>query len=495
MKSLGTAVASGALWMVALKFIERSLGFVSTVVLARLLVPADFGLVAMAMAMFALLEVAGHFGFDQALIRERETDSSQFNTAWTLTVCHGLASAVLLLIVAAPAAAFFKEPRLESIVQVLAFAAFVQGFENIGIVLYRKELQFKKDFVFFLGKKLLAFVITVSLALWLRSYWALIGGIVASRVAGVMLSYMVHEFRPRVSFVAAGELFRFSRWILLNGALNYVRVRSADFILGRFANASSLGIFRVSSELASLPTSELMFPVMRAAYPGYATVAHDQESLKRAFLSVQAMVITLTLPAGAGIALLADPIVRILLGEKWLAAVAIVQVMALYSALRVFRLTNNAIFNVLGVPYWNSAFLAIEIVATVPVFGWLVYSGVSLEVSVWAYLGASLVVVPFAVATMSRYLGLSVADRIATMWRPILGCAAMAGALVMLGDVTPTPVGARSSIAAVAVLIPAGAMVYGMTVFGLWRLAGRPPGPEARMLDLVNRCIAKPASI
>lgn len=494
MKSLGQAVAGGAFWMVSLKIIERSIGFVSTVLLARLLVPADFGLVAMAMAVFSILEVAGNFGFDQALIRQRNPDSSQLDTAWTLTVCHGLVSAAILLLVAAPTATFFNEPRLESVVQVLAFAAVVQGLENIGIVLYRKELQFRKDFAFFLGKKVVAFVVTVSLALWFRSYWALVGGIVVSRVAGVALSYLVHKYRPKITFAAFRELFGFSKWILLNGSLDYVRGRSADFILGRFANAGSLGVFRVSGELASLPTSELMYPVMRAAYPGYAKVAHDREALKRAFLAVQAMVITLTLPAGVGIALLADPFVRILLGEKWLAAVPIVQVLALHSGLRVFRLTNNAVFNVLGVPYWNTIFSAAEIVVTVPVFGWLVYSGVSLELSVWAYLGASLIAVPVAVATMSRYLHLSFAERVATMWRPILGCMAMASVLVLLGGQTVVPVDARSSIAAVLVLVPAGAFVYGATVLASWRLAGMPWGPETRILDFVSRRLARVAS-
>ena len=495
MKSLGRAVASGAVWMVALKLIERSIGFVSTVILARLLVPADFGLVAMSMALFAILEVIGSFGFDQALIRQRSNDPAQFNTAWTLTVCHGIFSATVLLLVAGPAAAFFKDPRLESIVQVLALAAFVQGFENIGIVLYRKELQFRKDFAFFLGKKLLAFAVTVSLAFWLRSYWALVAGIVVSRTAGVVLSYLVNSYRPRISFAATGDLFRFSRWILLNGLLDYTRGRSPDFILGRFASAGTLGVFRISSELASLPTSELMYPVMRAAYPGYSKVAHDRLALKRAFLSVQGMVITLTLPAGIGIALLADPIVRVLLGPNWLAAVPIVQVLALHGALRVFRLTNNAVFNVLGAPYWNTAFSAIETITIAPVFGWLIYSGVSLDVAVWAYLAASSIVVPFAVMVMSRYLRLSFGDRLATMWRPVLGCTTMAVALILLGDTTAIPTDARSSITVLAIFIPVGACVYFVTIIGSWWLAGRPVGPETRALDLLSRSIEKLTSL
>src|SRR5690606_7748414 len=124
--------------MVGLKFIERSIGLVSTVILARLLIPADFGLVAMAMAVFAMLEILGQFGFSQDLIRQKNPSVERFNTAWTLTVCHGVFSALALALIAGPLAGFFKEPRLASVIHVLAVVAFIQIFENIGLVLYRQ---------------------------------------------------------------------------------------------------------------------------------------------------------------------------------------------------------------------------------------------------------------------------------------------------------------------------------------------------------------------
>lgn len=484
MKSLGGAIASGAFWMVALKLIERGIGFVSTLILARLLIPADFGLVAIAMAVFAILELAGRFGFDQALIRLKSVDPVRFDSAWTLTVLHGLVSAVALALLAVPAASFFREPRVEHIIYVLAVVAMVQGFENIGIVLYRKEMQFRKDFNFFLAKKLIAFVCTVSLAVAFRSYWALVGGILVSRISGVVLSYVVHPYRPRFCLRASGELFRFSKWILLNGLLDYVRTRSPDFLLGRYAGPGSLGIFRISSELASLPTTELMFPIMRAAYPGYAKVAHDPQALKRSFLGVQAAVLTLTLPAAIGIVMLAEPFIRVLLGPNWMAAVPIVQVLGLHGALRVFRLTNNAVFNVLGVPYWNTVFIVLETLAAIPLFGWLVYSGASLETAVWAYLAASMTVVPIAVVTISRYLRLTWSERLRTTWRPVLATALMAGVLAMASGFFGPGGELRSSVLTLLVLVPVGVAVYASSILALWALCGRPAGPEAQFLEL-----------
>lgn len=472
--------------MVVLKLIERSIGLVSTVILARLLIPADFGLVAMAMAVFAMLEILGQFGFSQDLIRQKNPSVERFNTAWTLTVCHGVFSAVALALLAAPLAGFFKEPRLESVIHVLAVVAFIQSFENIGLVLFRKELDFRKDFNFLLAKKLIAFVCTVTLALTFRSYWALVGGIVVSRTAGVVLSYIVHPFRPRLCFSETASMFRYSRWILLNGLLDYCRTRSIDFVLGRFSGAASLGLFRISSEISSLPTSQLMFPIMRATYPGYAKFAHDRKALKQAFLKVQGTVVMLTLPAGIGIVLLADPIVRVFLGPNWLDAVPIMQVLGLHGAARVFRLTNNSIFNVLGVPRWNTVFIVLELIAVVPLFTWLVSSGRSLEVAVWAYFCSSLTVVPIAVVVMSRFLGLGFHERVAAVWRPVVGTLVMAAAVWLSMTGIGAPASAAEGALALALLVPLGVFVYVSCVLGLWWLAGRPAGPERSLIDLLG---------
>ena len=181
----GLQAARGVGWMVLFKLSERSVGFVSTLILARLLRPNDFGLVAMATAVAAGAGLMSAFGFDSALIQRQHVDRSHYDTAWSFNVVFGIAVGILLVLLAVPASRFYREPRLEDIIYVLAVVALVQGFENIGTVQFRKELDFRKEFKFLLGKRIASFAVTMTLAFTIRSYWALVAGILTGTVCGV----------------------------------------------------------------------------------------------------------------------------------------------------------------------------------------------------------------------------------------------------------------------------------------------------------------------
>ena len=199
-QNVDRAMAKGALWMILARLGDRSLGFVSMIILVRLLSPDDFGLVAMGMSVIAICELLGQVGLDVALIQTPGATRRHYDTAWTFSVIISAVIAFVLLIIAAPAANFYHEPRLLPILLSLALGSLISGFENIGTVAFRKELLFNKEFQFFFGKKLAAFLVTVPLAFLLRSYWALIAGIVVGRLAGVSLSSssgLPHPVRAR----------------------------------------------------------------------------------------------------------------------------------------------------------------------------------------------------------------------------------------------------------------------------------------------------------
>jgi lipopolysaccharide exporter len=490
---VGRQVAAGAAWMVALKFIERGIGFVSTLVLARLLLPSDFGLVAMAMAVFAFVEIAGSFGFDLALIRKRDASRALYDSAWSLSVGYGALSGVALLALAYPSAAFFKEPRLLPVMGALAAIAFVQGFENIGTVDFRKEFRFGKDFQLMLAKKLIAFVVTLALALTWRNHWALLAGIAASRVAGVVLSFLMHPYRPRWDTSAVRELLRFSRWIVLSRVVEYFNDRGPDFLIGRFLDAASLGLYRVAREVATLPTTELLFPVMRAVFPGYAAVAHDRAELARSFLTVQATIVMLTLPAGMAIVLLADPIVRLLLGPNWLGAIALIEVLGIYGALTVFQATNVSVFHVLGVPQKAAALKVAEVLLLLPLVSWVVWQGYGLVGAAWAVVAVQMLIIPVGMVVIARLLGVGFADRLRVVWRPLVGCVLMAAVIALLStNLMPPATGWVSAALQLAVVVPAGLLAFAATVYLLWRAANRPPGPEQNLLKMLRRSLQLP---
>jgi O-antigen/teichoic acid export membrane protein len=183
--------------MIAFRLLDRAVGVISMLILARVLTPADFGLVAMATALIALVELFGGFGLDLALIQHRDATREHFDAGWTMNVLIGALVALLLLVLARPLAWFYDEPQLVALVALLALGPLIQGSKNIGVVAFRKDLNFDREFRFLLAKRLLSSVITVWLALWLRSYWALAIGMVFGRFTGVGISYALHAFRPR----------------------------------------------------------------------------------------------------------------------------------------------------------------------------------------------------------------------------------------------------------------------------------------------------------
>jgi O-antigen/teichoic acid export membrane protein len=487
MNQIGRKVAKGAIWMVGLKFVERGIGFVSTLILARLLLPADFGLVAMAMAVFAFVEIAGSFGFDLALIRNQKAERAQYDSAWTLQVGYAILAGAALAALAIPTATFFSDPRLQGVMLVLAAVALAQGFENIGIVDFRKDFQYGRDFQLMLLKKLISFVVTMVLAYLLRSYWALLGGIVASRVVGVVLSYTMHPYRPRFDVSQIRSLMGFSQWIVLTRVIAYFGGRGPDFVLGRMLNASSLGLFSVAREVATLPTTELMFPVMRAVYPGLAAVAHDRQALTRSFLQVQGVIVMLTLPAGAAIIVLADPIVRLLLGPNWLAAIPLIQIFGLYGVVNVFQATNVSVFQVLGVPKFGAVLKAVEVVLLLPLMTWSLTQGNGLQAAAWCVFVAQGVTVPASMALVKQQLGIGWGDRLRVTWRPLLGTVAMVVSLYATMEVMGSATNAFDAAWQLGAALPAAATTFVACVWLLWRVAGRPAGAEKQVVDLVRQ--------
>lgn len=475
-------MAVGALWMVGLRFIERAIGFVSTLVLARLLVPADFGLVAMAMTVFAFVEIAGYFGFDLALLRDKDAPREAFDSAWTLYVIHGVVAFLVLLGLAWPSAHFYGDERLMPVMAVLGVIALVQGFDNIGTVYFRKEFRFGTEFRMMLYRKLVAFVVTVSLAVWWRNHWALIGGMVAQRVTGTVLSYTMHPFRPRFDLSHARALFRFSGWIVVARLMEYSKDRGPDLLIGRWLDSAALGLHRLSVELATLATSELTVPILRAVFPGYAAVAHDRQALAKSFLRVQGSIVLVSLPVGLCFVLMPDLVVRALLGTKWSEATPLVMVFGLAGCASMIQMTSYAIFEVLGQPHRSVWLRLTENLLLLPSVAAVLWTGGGLVEAAWCLVAVQLLLIPISAYLIHGLLPLTLAQRLSVLWRPALGAAVM---VTVLTAVRPWMPAVADSLMAFAHLFALGAIGVGsfaLAVFGAWWLGGRPHGPEASLV-------------
>jgi len=489
-QDLREKMARGAAWMVLFKLLDRSIGFGSTLILARLLTPENFGIVAMATSLIAMLELIAAFGFDMALIQRADATRAHYDTAWTLSVILGCVLSFLMVALSWPIAHFYNQPALVSVICALAIGSLLQGFQNVGTVAFRKDLEFHKEFRFLVSKRIATVPITIGLAFLLRNYWALIAGMVTGRVVDLFLSYRFHPYRPRFNLSALGDLLHFSKWLLLMNALQFLRDRSPDFVIGRIAGANALGIFSVSHELASLPGTELVAPINRAVYPVYVRVAGDRAALQREYLAVIAMICLLAIPAVAGIAATASLLVPLALGPQWLSAIPILQVLAFFGITQVMHSNDYAVCLALARGDLFSKLSAANVAILVTLLVVLVYRYGVLGAA-YAYLSASIVMLPVFIAVILRLLHLSVLQFVAWVWRPLLSAFCMFVVVTLFSrDVAPD--------APLAVIVPKlagavalGAFVYIAVVVLAWWMVGKPQGAESAILGKIRPIVSR----
>ena len=485
-------MARSAAWMIGLRLADRSIGLVSVLFLARLLAPADFGLVAMGTVILGALEAVSAFGFEMALIKRQAKDRARWDSAWTLNVIIGAVNAGVMAALAPAAAVFYGEPRVTHVMLVLSASALVSGMRNIGMVEFEQDLRFGPIVVLALVRRVSSFVLTLALAWWYGSYWALLAGMVAGHMIDLLLSYRVSPYRPRFSLVAWRDLFSFSKWLLVNNMLSYAGSRGGDMVVGNRAGAAALGTYSVSLELSNLPTSEMVWPVMRAVFPGYAMMSSDPQRLAQGFLKVFSIVVLFALPAAAGIALLAEPIVAVLLGAKWSAAVPLIQVLAIAGGIRAAQANAGSVYMALDRPQLASGITFLGLVLGLGSFT-VALSSMPLAEAAWFLVIGGLIAAVINLTILTRMLDLSWINVMRPLMRPSIGIVAMATVLTLLREPLWNgghPLGTGALI--LVGLVLTGAAVYLVAVLLAWRLSGGVlDSPEAAVLATLNGVLGR----
>lgn len=489
-RGLGLRVAKGAVWMIALRFAVRAIGLVSMVVLARILVPADFGLVAMAAALSGALAAMSEFGFQIALIQNQAADRRHYDTAWTLGLIRGLVVAGVLAAGANPLAAVFSDPRLEPILFVLAAGVVALAFENIGVVDFRKNLQFQREFLYRGFAKIASFAVTVPLAIILRNYWALVIGMLTGQLAAALLSYAMCDYRPRISLSAWRSLIRFSKWLLLNSVLSFLYLRVDTFVIGRLAGAHPLGLFNIAREIASLPTSEMVAPIRTAILPGYAKLAFDRERLRAGFTTTFGLIVMLALPVAVGLGLLAEPLVRLALGVRWLAAAPLLQILAIYGAINVCMANTWPVFIALGRPWINAALVLLGLVVLVPLLLWSV-SNAGVVGAAWSLVAVASIVLAGNLSVSLRLLDVSSWQLVSRVWRSFAAAFVMSAAVLLI-EAQWQPLESQFGLALLLLSsVSTGALIYLAVLWLLWRATGSSDDPERQALRLLQGLLSE----
>ncbi len=489
--SLGARTAKGAGWLIAWRLISRVLGIVNTVVLVRLLLPSDFGLVALATSLSFAVDGLSYIGVQDALVRERVLDRTLYDTGFTMNLVRGGLTALIIAACAWPAARFFGDPRLTTIFLVLALATFAGALENIGVIDFQRDLAFDKQIQIMFVPRVAGVVASIACAVIWRSYWALVAAILVQRGVRLLFTYVIHPYRPGVTLLAWRRLVGFSFWSWANSMTALVQGRSDAIIIGGYLDPTSVGLYAVGGEVGSLASTELLEPISRALFAGFSSAQRTGDGIGQAYLRAIAVVALLVLPASAGIALIAPALMHLAFGERWDAAVPLVQVFACIGVFRVGGTISAVLLTAQGVPH-----IAFRIEAVVTVVR---LAALLVAVPVFGLIGAAAAVAVTAIADETIYLivtfrraGLRAGDLALILWRPALATGGMALALLNTGLTQPA-VGAdlwwSGVLLGAAVLL--GALVFGAVLLLAWIASGRPRGAESYVLAIARQTISQ----
>jgi len=481
--SLGRDIARGAIWTVASRFAVRGVGIISTLILARILVPDDFGLIAQAMLIVEILQTATEFGVQIPLIQNQNATKAHYNTGWTLKIIRGFLTAVLLLLLANPIAVAFDEPRLVEIIYWVSLIPIIRGFVNIGVVDFRKYFEFHKEFNLNLITKLAGFVVVISVAVLWQNYWAFIIGNIAASIAMVVASFILSPYRPQLDLSEWRYLFGFSKWIWLHELARALNQKIDIIALSQYFKTELVGSYQVGRDISTAPGAELSMPVARALFPGLSKLSGDLGQFRRMFVDVVAVSQILALPAALGVAVLAEPFTLVLLGDKWRDAIPFVELLSMWAFLSTFSSFGIVAFNAIGHTRMTAFLSLISLFIRVIV----VFSAVA----AWGAIGAAAgMLISQAIQTIvvliavKRFSLFNIGRYLSRSWRTVLAALIMVWAIFQL-----TPLILSLEVAAYVHLllqVIAGFVVYFTALILLWILQGQPNGSEKTLLAFAS---------
>lgn len=483
-RGVGKSIAKGALWTMSIRLVSRSISVVSTLILARLLMPSDFGIYALAMSVYAFVELIRAFGFGTALIQNQDATDLHYHTAWTLHFLFSLVSSCLLYLFAPLAADLLKEPELVSVLRFMCLLFLIDGVKNVAIINFQKHMTFDREFRFQLSIKLTGFFVAIPLAFLLRSYWAMLFGLLSTSLMLVLLSYVMQPFRPRFRLDYWRELFSFSAWLQVNNILNFFNRHIENFMVSRVAGVSAVGSLSMAKETGQL-LREMAEPINRAAFPGYSRVNKDPARLLNVFCDVMGAMMILGFVMAVGIFSVAHLLVPTLLGAKWLHIVPLVQWLALATLLMIMMSSTNNVLIALGRIRWATSIIAVRLTLMVIFLNLLlpIYGVLGVAYATFATLSLVLVV---AYMVLRRNMALGLRRVVYILYKPGLAALAM---FLLVNGVFPTHWASEPmpwQLAQLFAAVAAGGICFFLVLGLLWLLESRPEGPELQLVKLVH---------
>jgi O-antigen/teichoic acid export membrane protein len=457
-------VVSGVKWTAFGNVSRQALQFVIIAVLARLLSPEDFGLVAMILLLVEFATLFSELGFGAALIQKKELEERHLSSVFWVNVGAGLLLTALFALGAPLVAAFYDEPALAPLTIALSLSFLLGAFNTVQAMLCRRDMAFRRLALFFIIPMIIGGVAGLGLALAGFGVWALVGRYLVQQAAQTAIMWHMTAWKPRFMFdwQAVRELSGFSLNMVGFRTLTYWTRSTDTLLMGRFTDAASLGLYNRAFSTLVMPVTQVTRTLALVMFPALSRIQDEPARVRNIVLRSYRLIALITLPFILGLAATAEPFIVTIYGPQWISTAPILRVMALATLTQPLIVPMEWVYLSQGRADLQFRWALITGLTTIVAFAVGVQWGALGVAAAYAIPGYVLwypsVVIP------GRLIGLGFGEYLRNI-APLVACALVMAAVVWLVGLALPP--DWPHWAQLVVMTLAGVGVYGGLVAGL----------------------------
>lgn len=359
--SLTARTTTGILWNLSEQFAKRGVSILVTLLLAKFLVPEDFGLVAMMAVFLTLGQTLMDSGFREALIRLESVRQEDYATAFYANLALGLVSYGILYVAAPVIAEFYEEPRLVTLIRVSSLTVVITSFQVVQVASLSRELNFKVQLKASFPAGVISGILAVCLAYLGMGVWALIIQMLLNAIVHTTLLWVLEGWRPtrQFSWPSIGVMYNFGYKLFLSGILDTIFQNLYVIVIAKIFSAQVAGLYFFAQKIKELIVQQLVTSIQKVTYPALASLQSDEVRLKRGYKNIVVLMSTTLFPGILFIAVVAGPVFELLLPDKWLPAVPYFQLLCIATIMLPLHSVN---LNILKVKGRSDLFLYLEVI-------------------------------------------------------------------------------------------------------------------------------------
>ena len=349
-ESLKNRTISGMLWAGIGKIGAMGISFITNMVLARLLVPEDFGCVAMLYVFVSISSIFVNGGFGAALIQKKEPTHIDYTTVFYWNIVMAILFYFILFFTAPAISRMYEMPQLSNVLRVQSLVLFILPFSLVQSNQLQKQMRFKELTIRNVCATLAGTVVSIVMAFTGFGIWSLVASSLVSSFTSVLLLWGMSSWRPTLEFsmTSLKELFSFGGLMLVSSLVESIYTNLQSFIIGKWYSAKDLGYYAQARKLEEIPTNALSSVVNDVSFPAFSSLQDDKTHLRNSLRKTIKSITYLNMPLFALLIVIAQPLIRLLYGMQWDTSVNYFQILCLSSMIYTLNTLNTNVIKSLG---------------------------------------------------------------------------------------------------------------------------------------------------